>query len=114
MFQVSELWGMKNKLESSHRVTSLWSTLSFLILIFFRFIYFRFTCINLLLACMYVHHKHAWYLWRPEEGFRSLETGDTDNCDLYHVGSLKESSERAAGALDRWIIYPAMSPNFSY
>lgn len=71
--------------------------------------YFCFTCINLLLACTYVHHKHAWYSWRPEEGFRSLETGDTDNYDL-PCGS----SERAACALDRRVIYPAMSLNFSY
>lgn len=53
MFQVSELWGMTNKLENCHRVSSLWSTLSFLILIFFRFI-FTFV-LHVLIFCLHVH-----------------------------------------------------------
>lgn len=41
--------------------------------------YFCFTCINLLLACPYVHHTHARYLWRPEDGFRSSKL-ETQTC----------------------------------
>lgn len=52
MFQVSELWGMTDKLESCHRVSSLWSTLSCLILIFFRFI-FTFV-LHVLIFCLHV------------------------------------------------------------
>lgn len=52
-------------------------------------IYFCFTCINLLLACTYVHHTHARYSWRPEDGFRSSKL-ETQTTVTYHVGPLKE------------------------
>lgn len=34
-------------------------------------------CIGILLACMYMHHMHAWCLWETEEGVRSPGTGAT-------------------------------------
>lgn len=45
-----------------------------------------------------VHHRHAWYLQRPEEGIRSPEIGVLDGCKLPcrywepNPGSLEESS----------------------
>lgn len=72
-------------------------------------IYFCFTCINLLLACTYVHHTHARYSWRPEDGFRSSKL-EIQTTVTYHVDPLKEQP----ALLTRWVIYPAMSPNFSY
>lgn len=52
MFQVSELRGIDRQAESCHRVSSLWSTLSFLILIVFRFI-FTFV-LHVLIFCLHV------------------------------------------------------------
>lgn len=38
--------------------------------------------IDILPACMTVHHMCAGYLWRPEEGTGSPENGRTDSYDV--------------------------------
>uniref|UniRef100_A0A8C8W1P7 mRNA cap guanine-N(7) methyltransferase n=1 Tax=Peromyscus maniculatus bairdii TaxID=230844 RepID=A0A8C8W1P7_PERMB len=45
-------------------------------------IYFYFMCINVCLCMCYMHHMHAWYLWRPEEGIESPGTGSENNSKL--------------------------------
>lgn len=47
-------------------------------LLFFLTVYFM--CLNVLSACMCVHHMCTWCPGRSEEGVRSSETGDTDVC----------------------------------
>jgi hypothetical protein len=37
---------------------------------------------NVLSAGVYVHHMHAWYLWRMADGVGSARTGPTDDCEL--------------------------------
>ena len=32
-----------------------------------------FSCMNILLACMSMHHVRAWYLWSPKEVSDDLE-----------------------------------------
>lgn len=36
-------------------------------------------------ACVYMHHLHAWCLWRSEEGVQSSESRVIEDCD--HVGT---------------------------
>lgn len=36
---------------------------------------------SILPACMHVHHVHAWYLQRSEEGIGSPRTRVTDGCE---------------------------------
>ena len=40
-------------------------------------------------ACMSVYHLHAWYPQRPEDGFRSPETGVAGACELLPYGCWK-------------------------
>lgn len=52
------------------------------LLFFLRYIYFTLTCISVLLACMSVHHIHAWCLLRSKEGIGSPGSEITDGCEL--------------------------------
>ena len=36
---------------------------------------------NILHACTYVHHIHAWYLWGSEKGIRFSGTGIIDGIE---------------------------------
>lgn len=36
-------------------------------------------------VCMCVHHVTTWYLWKPEEGIRTLGIGITDSCEPPYV-----------------------------
>lgn len=54
-------------------------------------LFFIFTLINFysmyeyLSACMHMHHMHAWFLWRLEEGIRSSGIG-VQTIVNHHVG----------------------------
>ena len=51
----------------------------FLFLIFYLFLFY-FMCMNVLPACLSVHHMSAWCPGKPEEGIRFPRTGVTDGC----------------------------------
>lgn len=36
-------------------------------------------CVRVLLACIVMHHMHAWCMWKPENSIRSSATGVADN-----------------------------------
>lgn len=62
---------------------------------FFRFTFYF---ISILLACISVYQKHALFLWRWEEGVRSLETEVIDGCEPLcewwnGIWSLREQQE---------------------
>lgn len=44
-------------------------------------------CMNVLPKCTYVYHLHVWWLQRPEEGIRSLETGVKIESHHVHAGN---------------------------
>lgn len=47
-------------------------------------------CVGVLLPCIYMHHVHAWYPQRPEEGNRSLELELQTVVTVWVLGPLKE------------------------
>lgn len=51
---------------------------------FFYILTFLLLCICVFLTCMYVYHMCAWCFWRPKEGIRYSEAGDTSGCELIH------------------------------
>lgn len=59
---------------------------------------------NVLLACMYVHHVCAcWCRWRPEEGIESPGTGVTDGMSC-SVGSGSQTHSSTKITRNHWII----------
>lgn len=64
-----------------------------------------FMCVNIF-ACICVYHVHVWCLQRPEQAFRSPETGIVDGCWLpcgCWEPSKPRSSGRAASILNPWL-----------
>lgn len=69
---------------------------------------FIFMCEHALLACMDVHHMHAWYLWRPERVSAPLEP-EFQGIVSHHVtaGNWSSTSSTAAGAPNHWLFSSA-------
>lgn len=55
---------------------------------------------GVLLVCMFVYHMCMSCLWRPEEGVRSLRTGNTVSRVMWVLETEPESSVRAADTLN--------------
>lgn len=86
--------------------------LPFLFICLFRFKAFihLFVCLFFYVceyfACICVYHVHVWCLQRPEQAFRSPETGIVDGCWLpcgCWEPSKPRSSGRAASILNPWL-----------
>lgn len=56
-------------------------------------------------CCMHVHHTHAWYSWRLEEGVRSPGIGVIDSSGtMWVLGTEPKSFAQVTNALNVWAI----------
>lgn len=80
----------------------------------FSSLFFILFYVSVLIACMFTHHLHVWYLKRPEVGLGFPETGVTDGCELpcgcWELNPVPPVLSTTKPSL--WLIFPILNLKF--